>query len=126
MIVGNGVDIIEVDRMRKAMAEWGDRLLKKVFTEREIEYSRKRRDSAQHLAARFCAKEALLKAIGGGWKKGFRWTNIEILNDRNGKPLVRLFGPAKSLMSKAKIDKVIVTMSHAKEYAIASAILVKR
>lgn len=125
MIVGSGVDIIEVDRMKKAMELWGDRLLKRIFTDKEIEYANNKRNAAQHLAARFCAKEALLKAIGGGREKGLRWTEAEILNDKDGKPEVVLFGSAKRLVAEAGIDGVTVSMSHTKDYAVASAILVK-
>lgn len=125
MIVGSGVDILEVDRMREAIERWGDRLLGKVFTKNEIEYSRKRRDFAQHLAARFCAKEALSKAIGGGTTKHLRWTDVEILNDKNGRPLVKLIGPAKRLAQNEKIASVMVSISHTKELACANAILVR-
>jgi len=124
MIVGSGVDILEVDRMRDAIERWGDRLLKKIFTKNEIEYSRKRRNFAQHLAARFCAKEALSKAIGGGTGKHLRWTDVEILNDKNGKPQVNLFGPAKRLAQNEKIARVMVSLSHTKGVACANAILV--
>ena len=126
MIVGSGVDILEVERMRKSMGRWGDRLLKRVFTDREIAYSKKKRDSAQHFAARFCAKEALVKAAGGGWEKEMRWTDVEILNDRNGSPQVRAYGPARRLLLKVKVDKVMVSMSHTRDYAVASAILERR
>ncbi len=125
MIVGNGVDILEVDRMRDAIERWGDRLLERVFTKNEIEYSRKKRNFAQHLAARFCAKEALSKAIGGGTDKHLRWTDVEILNDKNGKPKVKLFGPAKRLAQEEKIGGVMVSISHTKELACANAILVR-
>jgi len=123
MIVGSGIDIIEVERMRKTISRWGDRLLRRLFTDKEIDYSKKRMDSAQHLAARFCAKEALIKATGGGWEKGMRWTDVEILNDKNGKPEVRIYGPARRLLSKARVSKVMVSMSHTRDYAVASAIL---
>ena len=126
MIVGSGVDILEVERMRKAMGRWGDRLLKRVFTDKEIDYSKKRMDFAQHLAARFCAKEALIKATGGGWEKEMRWTDVEILNDRNGRPEVRTYGPVKRLLSKARVSKVMVSMSHTRDYAVASAILERK
>lgn len=125
MILGSGVDIIEVDRVRRAIKRWGDAFLRKVFTDREIRYSKGRRFAYQHLAARFATKEAVLKAFGGGWTRTLPWKDVEIVNDRNGKPEIRLHGEAKKIYDKKSIQKIVVSMSHTKAYAIANAILVK-
>ena len=117
MIVGSGVDIVEVARIKKAVKKWGNGFISKVFTENELTYSHKKRFAYQHLAARFATKEAVLKAFGGGWKV------VEIINDEKGKPNVRLHGEARSLKRKRKITRIVISISHTKNYAVASAIL---
>lgn len=126
MVYGSGVDIIEVERVRRAVKKWGDTFLKKIFTDNEIDYSQKRRFAYQHLAARFATKEAVLKAFGGGWSRSLPWKDVEIINDKNGKPNIKLHGEAKRIYDKKSIEKVVVSMSHTKNYAIASAILVRK
>lgn len=126
MVLGSGVDIIEVERVKQAVKKWGDSFLKKVFTDKEINYSKKRRFAYQHLAARFATKEAVLKAFGGGWTRTLPWKDVEIINDKNGKPDIRLYREAKKIYDKKHIEKIVVSMSHTKDYAVANAILVKR
>lgn len=126
MIFGTGVDIVEISRMREAIEKWGESFLNKIFTIREISYSRSRRSSFQHFAARFAAKEAVIKAFGEPLKHPINWCDIEILNDREGKPMIVLHDSALRLKSKKRIGDVIVSLSHSKNYAIANAILMKR
>ena len=126
MVLGSGVDIIEVDRVKQAIKKWGDSFLKKVFTDKEVAYSKKRRFAYQHLAARFATKEAVLKAFGGGWLRNLPWKDVEIVNDKNGKPGINLYGEAKKVYNKKNIEKIVVSMSHTKEYAVANAILIKK
>ena len=126
MVLGTGVDIIEVDRVKKAVKKWGDSFLKKVFTDKEIKYSKKRRFAYQHLAARFATKEAVLKAFGGGWSRTLPWNNVEIINDKNRKPEIKLYGEARKIYNKSAIEKIIISMSHTKYYAVANAILVRK
>ena len=123
MIIGTGIDIVEISRMRDAIKRYGDHFLTKIFTPREITYSSSRRFAPQHFAARFAAKEAVVKAFGDPAKHPLRWTDIEIMNDSEGKPLVRLHGSALAAFRKKKAGIVIVSMSHSKQYAIANAIL---
>ncbi len=123
MIIGSGVDIVEVPRVRQAIDKWGDNFLKKVFTDEEIKYSNRRRHSYQHFAARFAAKEACLKAFGIPRGYVVRWTDIEVLNNSHGRPKVRFHSEAKRLVSHAGVESVIISMSHSKDYAIANAIL---
>ncbi len=125
MIAGTGVDIVEVSRMRDAILKWGDSFLKKIFTDREIIYSDSKRFSFQHYAARFAAKEAVVKAFGEPRKFPLKWTEIEVLNDDEGKPLIKFHDDALKLKKKKKIDDVIVSMSHSKNYAIANVIFLK-
>ncbi len=88
MIIGTGIDIVEIDRFKESVKKYGSSFLKKIFTSNEISYSRKRRFSDQHFAARFATKEAVLKAFGDEPGTIRKWTDIEVSNDKNGKPLV--------------------------------------
>jgi holo-[acyl-carrier protein] synthase len=126
MISGLGVDIVEVYRMRDAVKKWGDSFLSKIFTGKEIAYAARRRFSDQHLAARFAAKEAVVKAFGEPRKFPVKWTDIEITNDAEGKPVVKFSGDALKLKKKKKVDDIIISISHSKNYAVANAILIKK
>lgn len=125
MIFGAGVDIVEVFRMRDAITKWGDNFLSKIFTPREIKYSVSRRFSYQHFAARFAAKEAVVKAFGEPRKSPIKWTDIEVLNDKEGKPVIEFHDDALKLKKNKKVDDIIVSMSHSKNYAIANVILLR-
>jgi holo-[acyl-carrier protein] synthase len=126
MIFGTGVDIVEIFRMRDAIDRWGEAFLTRIFTPREIKYSNSRRLSHQHFAARFAAKEAVVKAFGEARKHPLNWTEIEVLNDREGKPIIEFHDDALKLKKAKKISDVIVSLSHSKNYAIANAILLKK
>jgi holo-[acyl-carrier protein] synthase len=115
MIVGIGVDIIEVDRIHK-LAEKSPRFLKRVFTDTEIEYSQAKRNRFQHLAARFAAKEAFFKALG----RKINWTDVGIVNLPSGKPELEFKN--KGAFS---FDRASVSLSHLQEYAIAYVVLEK-
>ena len=124
MIEGFGVDIVEVKRVKAAVKRYGRRFLDKIYTKREIDYCRSKGAPEQHLAARFAAKEAVYKAFGGGGKITIAWTDVEIINEKNGKPKVILKGSAKRLMDKRKIRKAVISLSHTKNYAVGNCILV--
>ena len=94
MIFGTGVDIVEVFRMKDAIEKWGKSFLSKIFTQREIKYSNSKRFSYQHFAARFAAKEAVVKAFGEPRKFPIKWTEIEVLNDMEGKPVIEFHDDA--------------------------------
>ncbi len=126
MILGTGVDIVEVSRMRDAINKWGDSFLTKIFTPKVIEYSNSRRFSFQHFAARFAVKEAVVKAFGDPRRNPIRWTEIEVLNDDEGKPIIEFHDDALKIKKKKKINDVIISMSHSKNYAIANAILLRK
>jgi len=121
MVNSLGIDIVEVKRVKALMEKWGDRFLHRVFTPWEIAYCKSKSSPEQSLAARFAAKEAILKAIGTGLSQGIRWTSMEIVNDKNGRPSVKL---GKRIKDKIKNKKILISMSHTKEYAVAQAILV--
>ena len=126
MIFGTGVDIVEIFRMRDAIDKWGEAFLTKIFTSREIKYSNSKRFSHQHFAARFAAKEAVVKAFGEARKHPLNWTEIEVLNDKEGKPVIEFHNAALKLKKAKKISDVIVSLSHSKNYAIANAILLRK
>jgi len=123
MIAGTGIDIVEVERIKSAVEKWGESFLNRVFTDSEISYARRRRFSSEHLAARFATKEAVLKAFGDN--KWVDWKNIEIFNTESGKPGIRLYGYLGKLKKQRKIDNIVVSMSHTKDYAVANVILTK-
>lgn len=125
MIVGTGIDIVEVYRMRDAIRKWGDNFLTKIFTRREIEYSNSRRFSPQHFAARFAAKEAVVKAFGEPNKFPIRWTDVEVLNDKEGKPVLEFHKTALTAKRKKRVGTVVLSLSHSKNYAVANVILVR-
>ena len=125
MIFGTGVDIVEVYRMRDAVEKWGENFLTKIFTPREVEYANSRAFPHQHFAARFAAKEAVIKAFGEPRRFPIKWTEIEILNDKEGKPVIEFRDDALKLKKRKKIKDVIVSMSHSQNYAVANVILLK-
>jgi holo-[acyl-carrier protein] synthase len=125
MIEGFGVDIVEVKRIKAAVKKFGAQFLNKIYTKRELAYCKSKGLPEQHLAARFAAKEAVYKAFGGDGKNPIAWTDVEIVNDKSGKPIVVLKGTAKRLMSRRKVKKAIVSLSHTKNYAVGNCILLK-
>jgi holo-[acyl-carrier protein] synthase len=122
MLDGLGIDLIEVGRIRRACDRWGERFLHRVFTAGERAYCMRRAHPEQSLAARFAAKEAVLKAIGTGLSGGIRWTDVEVTKERSGKPGVRLGERITRIIGERK---VLLTISHTKEFAIAQAILLE-
>lgn len=118
MIKGLGVDVIEVKRVKKATLRWRKHFLERVFTKNEIEYCQKKPNMYQHLAVRFAAKEAVLKAFGVGFGK-IHLKDIEVIKNRHGKPDIKLLGEAKKFVNNGKL---LVTLSHCKDYAVAQAI----
>ena len=118
-----GIDIVEIKRLEKTSKRWGSSFLNKVYTPRELAYASNKRHPYQHLAARFAAKEAIFKALGEVEKDFVGWKNVEILNDANGKPLVRWHGDAEKARKKRRIAGAVVSLSHSEHYAVASAML---
>ena len=121
-VVAIGVDIIETERIRKAIEHWGEHFLFRIFTPAEVAYCRDRKQSHYSFAARFAVKEAVIKAIGTGLTSNLRWTSIEIVNDRLGKAELRLGERVKEVIGEKKI---LISMSHTHQYAIGEAVLVE-
>jgi holo-[acyl-carrier protein] synthase len=118
--VSVGVDIVEVRRVAALAAQPNG--LAGVMTERERDYCRGRARPAEHLAARFAAKEAVLKALGTGLAEGIRWTDVEILKDHGGRPQVALHDAAAALASERRLHRIDVSLSHTSDLAIAEAV----
>jgi holo-[acyl-carrier protein] synthase len=116
---GLGNDIVEIDRIRKAIDAHGIRLLNRLFTKKEQDYCLKHQDPIPHFAGRFSAKEAIVKALGSGFGKHASWLDIEILNGPKGKPEVRL---SPRVMKQFKNPKIILSISHCETFATAVAI----
>ena len=117
MIIGTGVDITEVKRLRQAVEKWGNGFLNRVFTKPELEAANKRLSKYQYLAGRFAAKEAVFKALGN---KNLNFKEVEIINDKDGKPHCAISN------GRAKNKEVYISISHVKNYAVASAIVTQK
>ncbi|HEV2439936.1 MAG TPA: holo-ACP synthase [bacterium] len=121
MIRGIGLDIIEVDRIRRATVRWGDVFLSRVFTPGERRHADTARTSAERLAGRFAAKEAVMKALGLGWRR-MAWREIEIEGDPLGRPVVRLTGRAAQAAAELGVQAWFVSISHTRDLAVAHAV----
>ena len=123
MIVGTGVDLIAVKRIQEAVERHGMRFLSKIFTQNELEYSRGKAREFEHLAARFAAKEAVLKAFGTGAAAGVSLRDVEVVNSPNGKPDVVLHGKAYGFAQVRGVTRIHLSLSHADEYAVAQVVM---
>ena len=127
MVLGCGVDIVRVSQLEEAVSRWGDRFLRRVYTPRELRVGRGRSRQYEFFAARFAAKEAIIKAFGE-WRGnlGLPFQSIEILSDVSGRPVVKLTGAALQLKRRSRATDVLLSLSHTADYAVASAVVVKR
>jgi holo-[acyl-carrier protein] synthase len=124
MIVGHGVDIVETSRIEQLLGDHPERFLERVFTPGEQEDSKSSKRQHEHLAARFAATEAALKALGTGWSQGIGWTDIEVVRADNGKPSLHVTGRAAEIAKGIGIEHWHVSLSHISSCAIASVIAV--
>ncbi len=123
-IIGNGIDIVECSRIQALIDRHGQRFLNRVFTQAELDYCTNRKREIEHLSGRFAAKEAILKVIGTGWRDEISWKDMEITNDPSGKPRVKLTGKTAQIAKELNIEKILLSISHTSNYAIASAIAI--
>lgn len=123
MIVGVGIDIVEIDRLQAALERQGDHLRQRTFSAAEIQYCDQRANKFQHYAARFAAKEALFKAIGTGWMEGITWLDAEVCNQPNGKPKLVLSGKALEEATRLGVIRIWISLTHTNRYAAAQVIL---
>ena len=121
---GIGIDLVPISRMREIIARWDERFIRRVFTENEIAYCRARRDPVPHFAARFAAKEAALKALGTGLAMGVNWRELEVRRERGRPPSLVLSGRSHELSRRRGGGRVLVTLTHDGDYAMAQAMFV--
>ena len=121
MIYGVGIDLVKIERFKDAIEKWGDKFLKKVFTENEISYCYEKKNPYLSLAVRFAAKEALIKAIGS--EVPVLLTEIEVINAANGRPDIKISGRLKEFFSERSIKQTALSLSHEKDYGIACVVL---
>ncbi len=121
MIKGTGIDIIEIERISKAIEN--QKFLERIFTKNEIKYFNTINNNIYTIAGSFASKEAVVKALGTG-VRGFKWIDIEIVRNELGKPMVVLYRNAKKIAEENEITKIELSISHCKEYAVAQAIAI--
>jgi holo-[acyl-carrier protein] synthase len=122
MIVGLGVDIAEISRIEAAINRYGEHLLHRLFTTSEIDYCESYRNRFERYAGRFAAKEAAMKALGTGWRRGVRWVDIEVVREPSGKPTLRLSGEAANYATKLGVRNIALSITHSADTALAQVI----
>jgi holo-[acyl-carrier protein] synthase len=123
MILGIGIDVVDIRRLRRALERHGDRFTQRLFTAAEQEYCRAHRDPSPYYAARFAAKEALFKALGTGWAQGVTWLDAEVRRDESGAPGLALLGRADEISKALGAHRIHISLSHSEESAAAVVIL---
>jgi holo-[acyl-carrier protein] synthase len=124
-IIGIGSDIVECVRIGRMIERHGELFLERVFTAREIRYCQSRKHVTEHFAGRWAAKEAVFKALGTGWRRGWCWTDLEIRNDAEGRPRVHVGGVARDQVHALRVSDILVSISHCRAYALAHALAVR-
>jgi holo-[acyl-carrier protein] synthase len=123
MIVGTGIDIAEVPRVRRAIERFGDRFLRRIFTAGEIRYCDAKANRVERYAARFAAKEAAMKALGTGWNHGVRWRDCEVIRMPGGRPNIAFHGRAAEFAARLGVKNAALSLTHTAEQAMAQVIL---
>ena len=121
-IIGIGTDIVEVGRIRRNERRWGERFLQRIFTALELEYCSVRVDPCIHLSGKFAGKEAVFKALSTFRERNVGWKDIEIGNDDNNRPMVKLRGRAAEVAAENGVGNIYISVSHERETAIAFAV----
>lgn len=123
-IIGIGTDITECLRIARMIERHGELFISRVYTTEEIKYCQNRKQATQHYAGRWAAKEAILKAIGTGWRRGISWRDMEVRNEPGGKPVVAVRGGVKDVVEQLGIREIQVSISHCRTHATAFAIAI--
>lgn len=123
MIVGTGIDIAEVPRIRMSIERFGDRFVQRIFTAGEIRYCESKANRVERYAARFAAKEAAMKALGTGWNHGVRWRDCEVVRMPGGRPTMSFHGKAGEIAARLGVKNAALSISHTADQAIAQVIL---
>ena len=119
MIIGTGIDLAEVPRIRASIERYGDRFLQRVYTEQERAYVQRKANKFERYAARFAAKEAGMKALGTGWRRGVTWHDFEVANLPSGRPTLRLHGVARAIADKMGVRNINLSLTHTTENGMA-------
>ncbi|MDD4890112.1 MAG: holo-ACP synthase [Phycisphaerae bacterium] len=122
MVVGHGIDVVEIPRLADMLSRHGDRFIERVFTQAERDYCLGKKREMEHLAGRFAAKEAVLKVLGTGWSGKIAWQDIEVTNNAAGQPSVTLTGESARVAAGLNIRRILISISHTGSWAAASAI----
>lgn len=123
MILGTGVDLAEVARIRASIERYGERFTRRVFTEREIAYAERKANKYERYAARFAAKEAGMKALGTGWSGGITWKDLEVANLPSGRPILALHGVARDVAGRLGVRTIQLSLTHTSGQALAWVVL---
>src|SRR5205809_2325575 len=123
MIVGTGIDLAEVPRIQASIERFGRKFVERIFTPLEIAYVERKANKFERYAARFAAKEAGMKAIGTGWRRGVRWQDFEVANLPSGKPTLRFHGAAAEFARRLGVRNVSLSITHTAQYGMAHVIL---
>lgn len=122
VIIGLGLDIAEIDRIEAAIARHGAPILERLYTPREVAYCESHKNKFERYAARFAAKEAAMKALGTGWRRGVRWRDIEVANAPSGKPSLFFSGVTREIADKLGVKTVSLSITHSGNLALAQVI----
>jgi holo-[acyl-carrier protein] synthase len=123
MVIGVGTDMIEIARIAQSIDRFGDRFLHRIYTAQEIAYCRRKKNSAESLAARFAAKEAAAKALGTGISRGIGWLDLEVVRQPSGKPTLHLSGRAAQRAKHLGVATISLSLSHSKDTALAFVVM---
>jgi holo-[acyl-carrier protein] synthase len=122
VIVGMGIDVAEVDRIRTVVEAQAERFLKRVYTPAEVAYCEQFKNKYERYAGRFAVKEAAMKALGTGWSRGVRWVDVEVVRQRGGRPTLELKGEAKNIADRMGVKHIAVSITHTSAQAFAQVI----
>jgi holo-[acyl-carrier protein] synthase len=122
LIIGLGVDIAEVPRIQAAIEGRGQRFLDRVFTPNEIAYCERFKNKFERYAGRFAAKEAAMKALGTGWRRGIRWVDLEVVREQSGRPTISLAGEAAKIAAQLGVKRISLSITHTESEALAQVI----
>ena len=122
MIIGTGLDIIEIERIKNSIKKYSPKFEQKVFSSGEINYCQSQGDPVKHFAARFAVKEAVSKCLGTGISGALGFKDMEVIHEKSGKPVLKMTGKGEKLFKKFKLKKIHISISHDRTYAIAQAI----
>jgi holo-[acyl-carrier protein] synthase len=123
MIIGMGVDLAEVERIKAAIERHGETFLRRVYTAAEREYCEGFRNKYERYAGRFAAKEAGMKALGTGWRRGVRWVDFEVVRELGGRPTIRLDGEAKKIAGELGVKRIALSITHTETMALAQVVM---